>query len=59
MPKEELELKRYYASGSAFVEGKWQSCGWVIEANSFVEAAKIAEADEKFKIYSLRDCTVH
>lgn len=37
------------------IEGRWQSCGWTIEANSFVEAVKIAEADEKFRIHSLSD----
>ena len=48
-------LKQYYASGMTLIEGRWQSCGWTIEANSFVEAAKIAEADEKFRIHSLSD----
>lgn len=49
------ELKHYYASGMSLVEGKWQSCGWTIKAESFVEAAKIAEADKTFRIHSLSD----
>lgn len=53
-PKKE-GLKQYHASGMALVEGKWQSCGWAIEANSFAEAAQIAEADEKYRIHSLSD----
>ena len=53
--KEESKKKLYYASGMALIEGKWQSCGWTIEANSFVEATQIAEADEKFRIHSLSD----
>lgn len=51
----ETKLKRYYASGMVLVEDRWQSCGWSIEANSFVEAAQIAEADEKFRMHSLSD----
>ena len=47
--------KHYYASGMSLVNGKWQSCGWTIEANSFSEAAQIAESDEKFRIHSLSD----
>lgn len=53
-PKES-QKKQYYASGMALIEGKWMSCGWTIEAESFVEAAKIAEADEKFRLHSLSD----
>lgn len=53
--KEESKKKLYYASGMSLIEGRWQSCGWTIEANSFVEAAQIAEADEKFRIHSLSD----
>ena len=53
-PKESKK-KQYYASGMALIEGKWMSCGWIIEADSFVEAAKIAEADEKFRVHSLSD----
>lgn len=49
------KLNRYYASGMTLVEGKWQSCGWTIEAESFVEAAKIAEADKSYRIHSLSD----
>lgn len=47
--------KLYYASGMALVEGRWQSCGWQIEAESFTEAARIAEADETFRLHSLKD----
>lgn len=54
-PKNKQIKKQYYASGMTLVEGKWQSCGWTIEANSFVEAAQIAESDEKFRIHSLSD----
>ena len=54
-PKKEVNPKHYYASGMALVEGRWQSCGWTIEANSFAEAAQIAEADEKYRIHSLSD----
>ena len=53
------KLKNYYASGMALIEGRWQSCGWMIEASSFVEAAKIAEEDEKFRIHSLSDNIVY
>ncbi|MBO5319005.1 MAG: hypothetical protein J6B01_04860 [Ruminococcus sp.] len=53
------KLKRYYASGMSLIEGKWQSCGWTIEAESFVEAAKIAEADKNFRIHSLTDSVVY
>lgn len=48
-------LKRYYASGMSLVNGEWKSCGWTIETHSFVEAAKIAEADETFRIHKLSD----
>lgn len=58
-PKKETGLKKYYASGMTLIEGKWQSCGWTIEANSFVEAAQIAEADLKFRIHSLSDNVVY
>lgn len=51
--------KTYHASGMTLVEGRWQSCGWTIEVNSFVEAAQIAEADETFRIHSLSDCVVY
>lgn len=54
-PKKEARQKQYYASGMMLVEGRWQSCGWMIKANSFVEAAQIAEADENFRIHSLID----
>lgn len=57
--KEESKKKLYYASGMALVEGKWQSCGWPIEAESFAEAAQIAEADKTFRIHSLNDCVVY
>lgn len=51
--EKDMNLKIYYASGKALVDGKWQSCGWSIRAHSFTEAAKIAEADETFRIHSL------
>ena len=51
--------KHYYASGMVLIEGRWQSCGWIIEANSFSEAAQIAEADEKYRIHSLSDNVVY
>lgn len=57
--KEEQKKKLYYASGMSFVEGRWASCGWTIEANSFAEAAQIAEADKNFRIHSLHDCVVY
>lgn len=53
--KKRLKSKQYYASGMLLVDGRWQSCGWAIEANSFSEAAQFAEADEKFRIHSLSD----
>lgn len=56
---EEPKKKRYYASGMSLVDGKWQSCGWTIKADSFLEAAKIAEADKTFRIHSLRDGVVY
>lgn len=46
---------QYYASGMELIDGRWQSCGWTIKANSFLEAAQIAESDEKFRIHSLSD----
>lgn len=49
------ELKHYYASGMSLVEGKWQSCGWMIEAESFVEAVKIVESNKTFRLHSLSD----
>lgn len=52
-------LRQYYASGMTLVDDKWQSCGWMIEANSFVEAAQIAEADLKYRIHSLSDNVVY
>lgn len=54
-PKMEIELKKYYASGMTLLEDRWVSCGWSIEAQSFVEAAQIAEADKKFRLHSLSD----
>lgn len=51
--KEETKKHLYYASGMSLVEGRWQSCGWTIEAESFLEAALIAVADETFRIHSL------
>ena len=56
---EEPKKKQYYASGMSLVDGKWQSCGWTIEADSFLEAAKIAEADKTFRIHSLSDSVVY
>lgn len=58
-PKKEIDLKKYYASGMTLIEGKWQSCGWTIEAHSFAEAAQIAEDDLKFRIHSLRDSVMY
>lgn len=55
----EEKLKNYYASGLTLVEGRWQSCGWNIQAHSFTEAAQIAENDEKFRLHSLSDCVVY
>lgn len=49
------ELKSYYASGMSLVNGRWQSCGWNIQASSFAEAARIAEEDKTFRIHSLKD----
>lgn len=57
--KEEPKKKQYYASGMSLVEGRWQSCGWTIEAESFLEAAQIAEAEETFRIHSLSDTVVY
>ena len=57
--KKESKKKTYHASGMTLVEGRWQSCGWTIEANSFIEAAQIAESDETFRIHSLSDCVVY
>lgn len=53
--KEESKKNVYHASGMSLVEGKWQSCGWTIEADSFAEAAQIAEADETFRLHTLTD----
>ena len=53
--KEETKKHLYYASGMSLVEGRWQSCGWTIEAESFLEAAKIAEADIVHNIEALED----
>lgn len=58
-PKKQTKKKYYYASGLMLMEGRWQSCGWSIEANSFAEAAQIAEADEKFRIHSLSDSVMY
>lgn len=57
--KEESQKKLYYASGMSLIEGRWQSCGWTIEATSFAEAAQIAEADETFRIHSLSNSVVY
>lgn len=57
--KEVPNKKLYYASGMTLIEGKWQSCGWNIEANSFVEAAQIAESDKNFRIHSLIDNAIY
>lgn len=45
--------------GDDNLEGKWQSCGWTIEADSFLEAAKIVETDKTFRIHSLSDSVVY
>ena len=52
---EKSELHHYYASGMAFIEGRWKSCGWTIDAPSFIEAARIANSDDNFRIHSLSD----
>lgn len=57
--KEETKKHLYYASGKSLIEGRWQSCGWTIEADSFLEAAKIAESDKTFRIHSLSDNVVY
>ncbi len=49
------KLKSYYASGMSLINGSWESCGWVIDAHSFAEAAQIAEKDETFRIHRLSD----
>ena len=41
------------------INGKWQSCGWTIETNSFTEAAQIADADKTFRLHSLSDNVVY
>ena len=51
--------KKYHASGMALIEGGWKPCGWIIEANSFAEAAQIAEADETYRLHSLSDNVVY
>lgn len=55
----EKKKKSYYASGMALVNGQWQSCGWNIQATSFLEAAKIAASDPTFRVHSLSDNTVY
>lgn len=55
-PDAKPELKQYYVSGMAFIDGKWQSCVWKIEANSFVDAARKAEAEKTFRVHSISDC---
>ena len=49
----------YYASGMSLVDGHWQSCGWPIEASSFLEAAQIATSDKTFRVHSLSDNVVY
>jgi hypothetical protein len=49
------EKKNFYLSGMSFVDGRWASCGWIIEAENFVEASKIAEADKTFRVHSISD----
>lgn len=51
--------KSYYASGMILVNGSWQSCGWNIKADSFTEAAQIAENDKTFRIHSLSDNVIY
>ena len=58
-PNRPKKKNTYYASGMTLVDGKWQSCGWSIEADSFLEAAQIAANDEKFRIHSLSTGIVH
>lgn len=57
--KNESTLKQYRASGMSLINGERQSCGWTIEANSFTEAAQIAEADKTFRLHSLSDNVVY
>lgn len=42
--------RSFHISGKSFVDGGWYSCGWDIQAKSFEEAAKIAEADPTFQV---------
>lgn len=58
-PLKDDSSKLYYASGMILIDGSWQSCGWTIRANSFSEAAKIAEADENYRLHSLNDGVVY
>lgn len=52
----EISKKRkFHASGMSLIDGKWQSCGWTIEATSFSEAARVAESDGTFRLHSLSD----
>lgn len=57
--KPKSKKKTYYASGMTLVDGRWQSCGWSIEAESFLEAAQIAYNDEKFRVHSLTTGVVY
>ena len=41
--KKKAKHKHYYASGMTLIDGRWATCSWTIEANSFAEAAQIAK----------------
>ena len=43
----------FYLSGKSYVDGRWASCGWQIEASSFEEASKIAESDKTYRVHSI------
>lgn len=53
--KQESPKRLYCASGMLLIKDEWRSYDWLIEAESFLEAAQIAAAEETFKIHSLSD----
>lgn len=55
MHEQEGNKRVFYLSGKSFVEGRWASCGWQIEASSFEEAARKVEADKTYKVHSISD----
>jgi hypothetical protein len=57
--KNKNKLNHYRASGMVCVDGRWQSCGWTIDAHSFVEAAQIAEGDKNFRLHTLTDNVIY